>query len=96
MTAPPTFNRQPSRPAVWDDRLLPRSRAADLCGTWQLKIAGQFFRCAVCDGNVTQLPPDGNLFDVDYLMSMTLGHMVKVHHYSLSGGPQHGDLAEPA
>ena len=82
--------------AVWDDRLLPRSRAADLCGTWQLKISYPFLRCAICDGNVTQLPADGTLTDVDHLMSRTLGHMVKCHNYTLSGGEQRGDLAEPS
>ena len=82
--------------AVWDDRLISRHRAADLAGTWQLMIDRQYLRCVVCGGNVTMLPVYGKVLNVDGMIAAVLGHMVKCHNYSLSGGEQRGDLAEQA
>ena len=75
---------------VWDERLINRNRAADLCGTWGISTDGDYFRCSTCGGNITQLPGAGKSFTIDDLIGLVLGHMVKCHEYSLSGGPQRG------
>ena len=70
---------------VWDERLITRERAVNLCATWQLTTDGSYLRCGTCDGNVSQFPTEGRVFDIDGLIGQVLGHMVKCHNYSLSG-----------
>jgi len=75
---------------TWDERLITRARAADMAGTWRIKVDNHeydvvFLRCAQCDGNIMQLPKSGQLLDTDRIISAVLGHMVKCHGYSLSG-----------
>ena len=74
---------------IWDERLITRQRAADMCGTWELKMDYQetatYLRCAVCDGNVTRLPSDLMALNVDTLISAVVRHMCMSHDYNLSG-----------
>ena len=78
---------------IWDERLITRQRAADMCGTWQLKVdvqsviapEGVYLRCGQCDGNVTRLPAPGKIIDIDGLISAVVRHMTMNHGYSLSG-----------
>ena len=75
---------------IWDERLITRQRAADMCGTWHLKIDNSdydvvYLRCGQCDGNVIRLPATGKLIDIDGLISATVRHMTMNHGYSLSG-----------
>lgn len=70
---------------IWDERLISRARAANMCGTWELKTDLPYLRCNQCDGNITMLPSGGRVINVDGLISAVLGHMVKCHDYSLSG-----------
>ena len=70
---------------VWDERLITRNRAAAMCGTWDLKVDAPYLRCAACDGNVTMLPGAGKVINVDGIISLVVGHMVRNHGYSLSG-----------
>lgn len=79
---------------IWDERLITRERAANLCGTWAIKLDYPYLRCGICDGNITRLPADGKLFDLDTLISAGVRHMCMNHDYNLSGvgnegkGPQ--------
>ena len=74
---------------TWDERLITRSRAADMSGNWALTMDCQetatYLRCATCDGNVTRLPSDGQLLNVDVLISAVVRHMCMSHDYKLSG-----------
>ena len=75
---------------IWDERLITRERAANMCGTWALKVDNSdydvvFLRCAQCDGNVTRLPASGKIADIDGLISAVVRHMTINHGYSLSG-----------
>ena len=70
---------------TWDERLITRQRAADMCGTWPLKMDHPYLRCGQCDGNVTRLPASGKLLDIDGLISASVRHMTGNHGYSLSG-----------
>jgi hypothetical protein len=77
---------------VWDDRLISRARAADLCGEWPLVLdiredAAAYLRCARCDGNVLLLPRPGRQLSVDGLIAAAVRHMTMSHDYSLSGVP---------
>lgn len=73
--------------AVWNEKLLSRERAANMSGTWGLKMDGQYLRCAQCDGNVTMLPRDGKIINVDGIIAAVVRHMVmSAHGYTLSGG----------
>jgi hypothetical protein len=76
---------------TWDERLISRARAADLCGTWTIKSDPPFLRCGICSGSILRLPDPGFTFTGDTFISAVTGHMVKCHNYSLSGGPQNGD-----
>ena len=83
------------QPPVWDERLITRSRAADLCGTWEIKMDYpqpdvSVLRCNICDGMIQRLPDAGKLLTIDGLIGTVLGHMVKSHGYTLSGAPQGG------
>lgn len=73
--------------AVWNPKLITRARAADMCGTWGLTIDGQYLRCAQCDGNVTMLPRDGRILNIDGMISAVVRHMTMNHDYKLSGVP---------
>lgn len=74
---------------IWDERLITRSRAADMCGTWELTMDYQesatFLRCAACDGNITRLPSDGMILTADVLIAAVVRHMAMNHNYNLSG-----------
>ena len=70
---------------VWDERLITRQRAADMCGTWQLTVDPPYLRCADCTGNVTRLPDAGKIIDIDGLISAVVRHMTMNHGYALSG-----------
>lgn len=71
---------------VWDDRLISRHRAADMCGTWQVKVDHPYLRCADCDMNILKLPSGGSLIDVDGIIAAVVRHMTTTAHgYSLSG-----------
>ena len=75
---------------IWDERLITRQRAADMCGTWHVWIDNSdydvvYLRCGQCDGNVIRLPATGKLIDIDGLISATVRHMTMNHGYSLSG-----------
>jgi hypothetical protein len=70
---------------IWDERLISRARAADLCGNWAVKLDYPFLRCGVCDGNITKLPGEGKLFNLDVLISAAVRHMCMSHDYYLSG-----------
>ena len=70
---------------AWDERLITRHRAADMAGTWALKLDHPYRRCAQCDGNVTRLPAEGKIIDIDGLISAVVRHMTGNHGYSLSG-----------
>ena len=70
---------------IWDERLITRQRAADMCGTWQLAVDHPYLRCADCTGNVTRLPDAGKIVDIDGLISAVVRHMTMNHGYSLSG-----------
>lgn len=84
------------RHVVWDDRLLSRHRAADMSGTWGIKIDYPYLRCGQCDMNIMMLPRDGKLISVDGLMSAVVRHMVMSKHgYVLSGAPQGGSNGSP-
>jgi len=78
---------------VWDERLITRERAANMAGTWGLKVdnrgvtPGVYLRCGQCDGNVMLLPPSGYLVDPDAIISAVVRHMAMNHNYSLSGAP---------
>lgn len=75
---------------IWDERLITRHRAADMAGTWNIKVdyAGPhtaYLRCAQCDGNITLLPTAGKIINVDGMISAVVRHMAGNHGYSLSG-----------
>ena len=70
---------------IWDERLITRQRAADMCGTWQLAVDPPYLRCADCAGNILKLPADGKIIDIDGLISAVVRHMTMNHGYSLSG-----------
>jgi hypothetical protein len=70
---------------AWDDRLLSRHRAADMAGTWQIRLDGEFLRCGSCDMNLIRMP-SGSLFTVDDVIASAVRHMsTTAHGYSLSG-----------
>ena len=75
---------------IWDERLITRQRAADMCGTWDLKIDFPYLRCSLCDGNVTKLPSAGMLLNADVLISAVVRHMCMSHDYNLSGVSNEG------
>ena len=76
---------------TWDERLISRQRAADMCGTWHLAVDHPYLRCADCTGNILKLPAEGKVVDIDGLISATVRHMTMNHGYSLSGtGVQDG------
>lgn len=70
---------------AWDERLITRERAANLCGEWNLHVDYPYLRCSICDGNVMMFPSAGKLFNTDGIIAAVLGHMVKCHNYNLSG-----------
>lgn len=70
---------------VWDSRLITRHHAADMSGKWQLKMDLPYIRCAQCDGNVTMLPSEGKLINIDGLIAAVVRHMAGNHGYPLSG-----------
>ena len=70
---------------VWDDRLITRHHAADMAGTWELKMDAPYLRCGLCDGNVTMLPGNGKIINVDGIITVVVRHMTMNHGYSLSG-----------
>ena len=70
---------------TWDERLITRHKAADMAGIWELKLDHPYLRCAQCDGNVTMLPGDGKIINVDGMISAVVRHMTMNHGYSLSG-----------
>lgn len=70
---------------IWDERLITRHHAADMSGTWDLKMDLPYIRCAQCDGNVTMLPSDGKLVNIDGFIAAVVRHMAGNHGYSLSG-----------
>jgi hypothetical protein len=76
---------------IWDERLISRHQAADMSGTWELKIDHPYLRCGSCDGNVTMFPAAGKILNVDGLISAVVRHMTMNHGYSLSGSRDHGD-----
>jgi len=77
---------------TWDDRLITRHHAADMAGAWDLKLDHPYLRCGLCDGNVTMLPREaGKLINIDGIIALVVGHMVRNHGYSLSGSGEHGD-----
>ena len=71
--------------AIWNDKLITRGRAADMCGLWDIKLDYPYLRCHMCDGNITRLPGDGKLTSIDALIAAVLRHMCSSHGYSLSG-----------
>ena len=79
---------------IWDERLITRERAANLCGTWELKMDYQdgntYLRCGICDGNITRLPSDGMILSVDVLIAAVVRHMAMNHDYNLSGVSNEG------
>lgn len=82
----------------WDERLISQDRAISLSGSWPLTVeyAGPdsaYLRCVTCSGNVTLMPSAGKSISVDGIIAAVLGHMVRCHHYTLSGGAQNGDPA---
>ena len=79
----------------WDDRLITRHHAADMAGTWELKMDAPYLRCAQCDGNITMLPGNGKTLNVDGIISLVVGHMVRNHGYELSGSGYGTDSAAP-
>ena len=80
---------------IWDDRLLTRHHAADMAGTWDLKMDHPYLRCAVCDGNVTMLPAAGKIISTDGIIAAVVRHMAGNHGYSLSGSGYGNDSAAP-
>ena len=91
---------------IWDERLITRHRAADMAGTWDLKIDTRFggsesepfwayLRCGQCDGNITMLPGNGKTLNVDGIISLVVGHMVRNHGHKLSGSGYGTDSAAP-
>lgn len=71
---------------VWNDKLLSRSRAADMSGDWELKLDYPYLRCNLCNMNVLKLPDNDALITVDGIMSATVRHMTTTAHgYTLSG-----------
>ena len=70
---------------IWDERLITRQRAADMCGTWPLAVDHPYLRCKDCGGNVIKLPAEGKIVDIDGLISAAVRHMTMNHGYSLSG-----------
>jgi hypothetical protein len=75
---------------IWDERLITRQKAADMCGTWPLKVHTEdgavFLRCGQCDMGITRLPAEGKLTDIDALIAAAVRHMVmSAHGYVLSG-----------
>lgn len=91
MTAPPTFQGQPVPVVIWDGRLITRSRAAGMSGTWALTMDPPYLRCAGCGGNVTKLPGAGKTINVDGIIAAVVRHMVMNHGHSLSGTGEYGD-----
>jgi hypothetical protein len=80
---------------IWDDRLISRAQAADMCGTWQIKIDNadydiNYLRCGICDGNITRLPSSGLITYIDNLMAAVVRHMSMNHDYPLSGRAHEG------
>jgi hypothetical protein len=76
--------------AVWNEKLITRARAADLCGTWPVKVDVQdhgtaYLRCLECDGNITLLTSAGTVVSVDGLIAAVLRHLCSSHDYNLSG-----------
>lgn len=70
---------------IWDDKLITRERAANMSGTWELKMDYPYLRCGECDGNVTKLPSQGNVLNVDTVIAAVVRHMSCNHEYPLSG-----------
>jgi hypothetical protein len=70
---------------IWNEKLITRHRAADMAGTWLLKMDLPYLRCGQCDGNITMLPSNGKIVDIDGLISAVVRHMCMNHGYSLSG-----------
>ena len=70
---------------TWDERLISRQRAADMCGTWRLAVDHPYLLCADCTGNILKLPAEGKIVDIDGLISAVVRHMTMNHGYSLSG-----------
>ena len=70
----------------WNDKLLTRHRAADMAGTWHIKVNLPYLRCGQCGMNIMMLPSDGMLIDVDGIISRVVSHMTtSAHGYNLSG-----------
>ena len=80
--------------ATWDERLITRQRAADLCGTWSLSMDYPYLRCGDCTGNITKLPSEGKTLDIDNLIAAVVRHMCMNHDYKLSGAGNEGERAD--
>ena len=71
--------------AIWDERLITRERAANMCGSYPVKVdSNTFLRCWKCDGNITLLV-GGRMLNVDQIIGVVLRHMCSSHDYKLSG-----------
>jgi hypothetical protein len=92
---------------IWDERLITRERAANLCGTWPLTVdhplredgtnsPNAHLRCGTCDGHITRLPSDGMLLSVDVLIAAVVRHMAMSHDYNLSGVSNEGKGTDAA
>lgn len=81
--------------AIWDGRLITRHHAADLSGPWELKMDAPYLRCGQCDGNITMLPRNGTIINVDGIIAAVIRHMCMNHGYSLSGSGYGEDDAAP-
>ena len=81
--------------AVWNDKLITRAQAADMCGSWMITIDNSdyepvYLRCSICKGNITKLPPAGQPTSVDMIITVVLRHMCSAHDYPLSGARNEG------
>lgn len=77
---------------IWNDKLLTRDRAANMCGTWNIKLDYPYLRCSDCDMNILRLPENGMIITVDSVISAVVRHMVMTKHgYNLSGDTNAGN-----
>ena len=74
---------------TWNEKLITRERAANMCGTWRIKTDLPYLRCAECDMNILKLP---EFTDIDKLIAAVVRHMVMTKHgYTLSGDTNAGN-----
>ena len=64
---------------VWDERLITRSRAADIAGPHQVRLDTEYIRCAGCDMNILRMT-EGALFSVDDIIASTVRHLATTAH----------------